>query len=232
MTMTEEPKFSFVAGAQPQDTFAVVNFQGVEGLSRCYQFDLNLVSTNPDLDLKKTMQQPAVFTIHREDDDIPFWGMLSQFEIRQAFQDYVFYKAVLVPKVWWLGLTHHNQVFLDKTTPEILTRVLEDGGLSSLDFELRLQKDYTPWEYVCQYQESHFDFVSRWMEREGIYYFFEQTDQGEKPGPDGYQIGPPSHAPGTDSLLFAPIRSGRRPRPGNHPVHVLPPGHDASKGQG
>jgi type VI secretion system VgrG family protein len=37
-----------------------------------------------------------------------------------------------------------------------------------------------PWEFVCQYGESHLHFVSRWMEREGMYYFFEQTAVGEK----------------------------------------------------
>jgi type VI secretion system secreted protein VgrG len=48
---------------------------------------------------------------------------------------------------------------------DILTAVLEDGGLTSLDFDLRLQSDYPSWEYVCQYRESHFGFLSRWMER-------------------------------------------------------------------
>ncbi|MFH1490644.1 MAG: type VI secretion system tip protein TssI/VgrG, partial [Pseudomonadota bacterium] len=107
-------------------------------------------------------------------------GILTQFEQLHAVDEYVFYRAVLVPKLWWLSLTHHNQVFLNKTVPEIIQEVLEDGGLTTLDIELRLENGYPQWEYICQYRESHFSFVSRWMEREGMYYFFEQTDTGEK----------------------------------------------------
>ncbi len=38
---------------------------------------------------------------------------------------------------------------------------------------------YKPQEHVCQYQESNLDFISRWMEREGMYYYFEQGDDAE-----------------------------------------------------
>jgi type VI secretion system secreted protein VgrG len=179
MSMIDAPKYSFRSKQWPEDTFTVIDFQGTEGLSLCYRFEINLVSTRPDIDLKKTMQHPATFTIHREAGDLPFHGILTELSIHQAYQDYVFYHAVLTPKFWWLDLTRHNQVFLEMTAPEILKAVLEDGGLSSLDYELRLQDDYPEWEYVCQYGETHHDFACRWMEREGIYYFFEQTDQGE-----------------------------------------------------
>ncbi|HQQ11509.1 MAG TPA: type VI secretion system tip protein TssI/VgrG, partial [Synergistales bacterium] len=76
--------------------------------------------------------------------------------------------------------TEHNQVFLDKSVPEIIEECLKDGGLTAADFEMRLQGSYDALEYVCQYGESHLNFVSRWAEREGIYYFFEQEDSGEK----------------------------------------------------
>ncbi|MEW5725745.1 MAG: type VI secretion system tip protein TssI/VgrG, partial [Thermodesulfobacteriota bacterium] len=173
-------KFEFVSTALAPDAFGVVNFEGTEGISACYRFEVNLVTTAPDLDLNRVLQRPAVFTLLRPEGNIPFHGILAEFEQRQAFDEYVFYRAVLVPKFWWLQLTFHNQVFLDRNVPEILEMVLRDGGLTTRDFELRLQKEYPTWEYVCQYQESHFHFASRWMEREGLYYFFEQTDQGEK----------------------------------------------------
>ncbi len=63
----------------------------------------------------------------------------------------------------------------------ILGDVLKKAGLKEgLNFDFKLQGSYPSWEYVCQYDESHFNFVSRWMERDGMYYYFEQTDQGEK----------------------------------------------------
>ena len=79
---------------------------------------------------------------------------------------------------------------------------------------MRLQGSYDPVEYVCQYGESHLNFVSRWCEREGIYYFFEQSGGGEKVVFTDTQI---SHTPipqGTPS-----------------PIHPLPGSRRATRGR-
>ncbi len=178
--LLKQKKFEFVSQALPGDAFGVVNFKGSEGFSTCYQFEIMLVATDPEIDLTAVLQQPATFTILRDDGDIPFHGILSQFQQLHAVDKFVFYQAILVPKLWWLSLTHHNQIFLDKTVPQILEAVLKDGGLTGFDFELKLQNSYPSWEFICQYRESHLNFVSRWMEREGMYYYFEQTTAGEK----------------------------------------------------
>ena len=181
MSFLTDRKYSFVSGAWPSDTFAVVDFKGEERLSRCYRFEVMLVAENAEIDLGRVVQKSARFTIHREEgDDVDFHGILQSFEQLQEVDGYVFYRAVLSPRLWWLSLTHHNQVFLDRTVKEILDDVLKDGGLTALDYEFRLQGGYRKLAYVCQYGESHLNFISRWMDREGIYYFFEQTAAGEK----------------------------------------------------
>ncbi|WP_299983686.1 type VI secretion system Vgr family protein [Desulfobacula sp.] len=163
-------------------TFTVVSFKGFEAISKPYKFEILLVSETTDIDPLEVLQNPAIFTIHRDDEeDVEFNGILMQFEETQEYDGYLFFRAVLSPKVWWLSLTHHNQVFLELSVPDIMESALKDGGLKSgIDFLFDLKNTYPPLEYVCQYDESHFDFVSRWAEREGIYYFFEQTPSGEK----------------------------------------------------
>ena len=174
--MTDEQirRFHFFSSTLPAETFTVVRFRGEEGLSRCYRFEVEVVAETADLNLAAVLAAPAALTISRSEGDVPFQGILAEFEQLQQMENYVFYRAVIVPRLWWLGLTHHNQVFLNQTVPQILAACLKDGGLTELDFELRLQHEYPKWEYVCQYGESHLAFVSRWMEREGIYYYFEQ----------------------------------------------------------
>ena len=180
MGFHKECFFDFRCQALPPDTFDVVEFKGVEGLSRPYQFEVDLVSPNPDIDLTEVVRSRATLVLLREaDEEILFHGILAVFEQTGSYGSAYFYRAVLKPALWRLSLTHHNQVFLDKSVPEILQAVLKDGGLAADEFELRLTGSYAPHEYVCQYQESHFDFVSRWMEREGIYYFFEQGGERE-----------------------------------------------------
>ncbi|MEW6262845.1 MAG: type VI secretion system tip protein TssI/VgrG [Thermodesulfobacteriota bacterium] len=180
--MDETPtlKFSFTSRALAPDAFWVVDFHGVEGLGLDYEFELRLISYRADLDLDHILAAPAAFTIHRPDRDVVFHGLLTQIEQDQAFSGMFFYRAVLAPRLWRLKMTHHHQVFLDQDLSEFLAAVIEDGGLGRDDFELRLVDAYKKREYVCQYGESHHDFLSRWIEREGLYYFFEQGDDREK----------------------------------------------------
>ncbi len=173
-------RFSFVSTAYPGNTFAVVSFSGQEGLSKLFEFDILLVSQHKNLDLQEIMDNPATLTLRPKAGLIPFGGILRNFQQLQHFGDYVFYHAVLVPKLWQLTLRQDNQVFLDKTLPQIMEMVLELGGLTRRDFELRLEHTYPRREFVCQYNESLYDFLARWMEHEGVYFFFEHGKEGTK----------------------------------------------------
>lgn len=178
-----QKRFSFIshAPALDQETFGVVQFSGVEGISLPYEFEIMLVSDNPDIDIDKVMEASAKFTLHREKGgDVDFHGILNSFEQLHRYNEYVFYRAHLVPRLWWLCVTHHNQVCLNKSVPEIIELTLKDSGLTNLDFEFKIQGAFEPLEYVCQYNENHFNFISRWLEREGLYYYFDQKGAAEK----------------------------------------------------
>jgi type VI secretion system VgrG family protein len=183
----DSKRFSFVSNAMGmnEQTFAVINFKGYESISKPYEFDILLVSNEMELDLGDVLNSSAQFLIHRGGDagkdDVLFNGVLASFEQLQEFNGNVIYRAKLVPKLWWLSLTKHNQVFLNDTVPELVRLCLEDADLLSSDYDFSgVTGDYKPHEYVCQYGESHFTFVSRWLEREGIYYYFSQDDDGEQ----------------------------------------------------
>jgi type VI secretion system VgrG family protein len=182
----DSKRFSFVSKAMGMDeqTFAVINFKGYESISKPYEFDILLVSNEMELDLGDVLNASAQFLIHRGGDagkdDVLFNGVLASFEQLQEFNGNVIYRAKLVPKLWWLSLTKHNQVFLDDNVPELVRLCLEDADLLESDYDFSgITGDYQPHEYVCQYGETHFTFVSRWLEREGIYYYFSQEDDGE-----------------------------------------------------
>ena len=87
---------------------------------------------------------------------------------------------MLVPQLWQLTQTFHSRMWTNASITDIIKDVLEHGGLSSSDYELKLAGNYKVQEHVCQYKESDFDFISRWMEREGMYYYFEQGENAEK----------------------------------------------------
>ncbi|WP_295441428.1 type VI secretion system tip protein TssI/VgrG [uncultured Thiodictyon sp.] len=179
-----ENTFTFESMGLAPETFAVVRFTGEEALSTLYRFDLLLAAQRADLDLAAVLQQPATFTIKGPltgGADLPYHGILANFEQLHQAGQYYFYRAELRPRLWGLTLTRHNQVFLDQTIAQVMAQVLHDGGLElGLDVELRRMTKYPAWDYVCQYGESHLAFFSRWLEWAGAYYWFEQGAQAEK----------------------------------------------------
>jgi type VI secretion system VgrG family protein len=180
MAIDETKRFIFVSQGLPEDTFSVVEFKGTEGISRLYEFDITLASDDPEIDLKGVLQNSATLTTKGSDQDLPIHGILGQFEQLHEVKGHYFYRALLVPRLWQADLYHENQLFLDKKVPDIIEEILKQAGLTTQDYELKLTRSYPQWEYICQYRETDFDFISRWMEREGIYFFFQQGEDSEK----------------------------------------------------
>lgn len=177
--------FNVLSPALPKGT-RVVGFRGEEGISRLYAFELHL-TIHPDaadgFDLANTTGEKGSLLLDRQDGRPPFTfhGIFSEASIVHHQPDgRALVRATLVPRLWRLTQTHHSRIFTQQSIPDILKTTLEDGGLTSSDYSIQLSRVYPAEEHVCQYQESSFDFISRWMEREGLFYFFEQGDAGEK----------------------------------------------------
>lgn len=181
MANRNEEHFSFISHGLDPDTFSVVRFQGTEHLSECYRYEILLASENAEISFDDVLQNPATLTVHgQHGTDMPVNGVPVYIEQDRKLGGLTLYKITLRPKLFWLTLTHSNQIFLDKSLEDIIGEVLVDGGLNRSEFEFRLQGSYPEIDYVCQFRETHLYFISRWMERAGMYYFFEQTDSGEK----------------------------------------------------
>jgi type VI secretion system secreted protein VgrG len=180
--LTNDPMFAFVSDALAEDAFGVVAFTGTEHISRCYEFDIVLVSTNKNPDLPSIVSSPARLELLPDGENSEkrvFHGMVTEFEQDREFKEFALYRAKLMPRLWGLHFIRRNQVFLDKSLPQLAEQILDDGNFSGDDYRLSLSAQYEPYEFVCQYDESHMNFLSRWMEQWGLFYFFEQ-DQGRE----------------------------------------------------
>ena len=63
------------------------------------------------------------------------------------------------------------------TVPDIVEQILKENGISDFQFRapLRDASRYPEREYCVQYRESSLNFISRLLEEEGIFYYFEHT---------------------------------------------------------
>ncbi len=157
---------------------AVTGFRGEEGMSKLYEFEIDLASETPDVAFDDVLGKPALLTIHTKEEDVRHvHGIVSCFEEIGARPRRTLYRATIVPRFWTLGLRQDCCIFQEMSTTEVIEQVLKEAGLASgEDFELRVEGDYPPREYCVQYRESDFAFVSRLMEEDGLFYFFEHTD--------------------------------------------------------
>jgi type VI secretion system secreted protein VgrG len=150
-------------------------FSGSEAISQLFHFSLDLLSESDSLSFEDIVGKPVSLTIQDADGADRYWhGFISRFS--QGNQDgrLTAYHATMVPWLWFLTRTSDCRIFQNKKVPDIIQKVFKDLNFS--DFELHLYGDFAPRDYCVQYRETDFNFVSRLMEEEGIYYFFKQTD--------------------------------------------------------
>lgn len=170
-------------------------FTGTEAVSRPFEFDVTLLSTNHQVDMKKLLRTAATVTIFlRDGTERPFHGIfrsLKQAEegegketerqntgITNPARELIVYRGVLVPSLWFLGLGSNCRIFQEMSVPDIVEKVLTDAGIQDFQFRapLRDKSRYPEREYCVQYRESSLNFISRLLEEEGIFYFFTHTD--------------------------------------------------------
>jgi type VI secretion system secreted protein VgrG len=84
--------------------------------------------------------------------------------------DLFHYQATLHPWTWFLTRTSDCRIYQHLDAPTIIKEIFADNGFS--DYEPHLSSSYRTREYCVQFRETDFNFISRLMEEEGIYYFF------------------------------------------------------------
>jgi type VI secretion system secreted protein VgrG len=127
----------------------------------------NIIGLNVTVRINPTQEDGAVrylngFIADFSQHGVPYEGSMNQ------------YKATMVPWLWFLTRSSDCRIFQNMNIPDIVKQVFDDFGFS--DYEFNLTGTYNQREYVVQYRETAFNFVSRLLEEEGIYFFFKHED--------------------------------------------------------
>src|SRR5437016_13530775 len=147
-----------------------------EELSRPFEHQLTLLSAQKDVNLDDVLGKPVSVQL-----GIPkgkfryFSGYVTRFAQSGMVGRYYRYTATSRPWLWFLSRTADCRIFQEMTAPDIIKQVFADHPTA--DFEFKLSASYRKWTYCVQYRETDFNFVSRLMEQEGIYYYF-RHDKG------------------------------------------------------
>jgi type VI secretion system VgrG family protein len=147
-----------------------------EELSRQFEYELYLLSPNRDINLDDVLGKSVTVKLELDDEKVrSFSGYVTRLALVGMHGRYYAYRAMVRPWLWMLTRTTNCRIFQEKNVPDILKEVFaKHSGIADVKFELT--ESYSPWDYCVQYRETDFDFVSRLMEHEGIYYFFKHTE--------------------------------------------------------
>jgi len=174
-----------------------------EELGRLGDFQLDVLSDKVDIALDKILGQRVTVKMELpEDKSRYFTAYVVSFSQAGMLGRYHRYFATLKPWLWFLTRTADSRIFQEQTAPQIIKKIFEECPLA--DFKLELTGTYRTREYCVQYRETDFNFVSRLMEEEGIYYYFRYTESN-------------------CTLVLADSKAAHSPFPGYKELRYIPP---------
>jgi len=157
-----------------KDVLLLERFSGEEGVSTPFHFVLDMLSENSAIAPADVLRKPISVEI-----EIPggekrlVHGVVKRFSQLGRRGGLAAYRAEMVPWLWFLSLTNDCRIFQNLSVSDIVSKVFKDLGHS--DFKFKLMGAGPKRVYCVQYRESALAFVSRLLEEEGIFYFFEHT---------------------------------------------------------
>jgi type VI secretion system secreted protein VgrG len=171
MAVTQKYRAIQVISPLGEDALLFYRMNASERLGTPFEYELELLSPDLAIAPEKLLGQGMTVRLLLPDDSYRhFHGYVSRFGQYGTLDVYAHYRATLRPWLWFLTRASNCRIFQEKTVPDIIKQVFRDQGFS--DFEERLSGSYPTREYCVQYRETDFNFVSRVMEEEGIYYYF------------------------------------------------------------
>ncbi len=154
------------------------SLEGVEGISIPFEFTLNVHADDIDVDFSKLLQQPVTVAFKEDQGNTRYFngivGKISQdqaivtTDVRRGY-----YKIVIYPTFWLLNFSKDHRIFQNQSTLDIVKALLGEGQVQFDDKCQQKGQGIRP--YCVQYGETTFNFISRLLEEDGIYYTFQHT---------------------------------------------------------
>jgi len=169
--ITQETRLLEVVTPLGKDVLLLDSFSGNENMSTLFSYQLEMYSTRDWISPQEIVGKKVSWSVKLESGGKrEFSGYVSRFYVGDRETAMRSYRAEVVPWLWFLTLNTDFRAYQEKTLPDIIKEVFQKHSFS--DFEMNCNEQHPKWEYCVQYNESDFNFVSRLMEQEGMFYFF------------------------------------------------------------
>ena len=197
--MAQPKPLQMVLKTSADDKLLFRSMSAQEEVSRLFEYQIIATSVDGALAADDFLGKPVAVSLQVGDGD-PRWfnGMVSSFGVEGGDGRFVSYRITARPWLWLLTRSADLRIFQSQSVPDIVSTIFAEynGSVS-----LKLSGTFAPRVYCVQYRETDFNFVSRLMEEEGIFYWFAHSaDKHELVLADSAS----AHAevPGFETVLF------------------------------
>ncbi len=151
------------------------SLSAAEEMGRLYEFNVVALADDAGVDVAALLGSRATVAVELPDGSLRhFSGLVAAAGLDGDIGRQVAFRLQIRPWLWWLTRRSDTRIFQNKSVEEILKQVF-DAYEHDVAFEL--SGSLPKLDYCVQYRETDFNFVSRLMENEGVYYYFRHASQ-------------------------------------------------------
>jgi len=178
-----DTRFVIKSDSPVNDDLMFWSVVGQESLSRPASYELTVLSANEKIDAKDILGRAFDVTIEFLDADGAkherhCQGHAVRFMRKGGVGRYFEYRFTLRSWFWLLTKRSNSRIQQDKPVLDLLDAVFEDSPIKRFK---KIKSDkvigtHKARRYSVQHQESDYQYLSRLLEEEGVYYWFDAHD--------------------------------------------------------
>ena len=173
-------RLSFPAGDSPDATLLVNALDASEGLSRPFDYTLELLSDDAHIQLKDLQGKMLCVELVRKDGTLRYFtGRVFRFGLKRVDGGLAYYEARLGPWLNYLSLRKDNYLFHEATLYDQARSIFSDYGALA-DWDWRVKGLDKPMTDACQFDETDANYLARRWAAAGLFYWFEHSENGHQ----------------------------------------------------
>ena len=180
------PRMINISTELGESAFVVQRFSGREELSRMFEYSLELLSEQGAITAEQLLGTNITVSVELHDGETPrfFNGFVTRFSVRGSVRTSAFksntgylYVLTLNPGCWFATRSSNCRIFPQTAIGDLVYQQFKGIGLHGVDNQVDTTEKR---DFIVQYRETDFNFVSRMAEHAGIYYFFTHDNGSHK----------------------------------------------------
>lgn len=160
------------------DKLILRSLRGEESLSSLFHYRVSMIADSDAIDFDQLIGKAVTITITLGNGSSKRYinAIVASIALTHVDErdNVAHYEADLRPWLWMLTHSGDCRIFQNLSVPDIVEKVC--GGAGYTTIRKSLNSTHAAREYCVQYRETDHNFVSRLLEEEGIFYFFEHAN--------------------------------------------------------